>query len=103
MRKASQLAQQLVEDDRKAIQSTSRETLRNGTRGQKLRAIEMLLKIGLSAERLDGVAGRTELEHVDRDALIAKVAEGLNGSLSGQLVRQRLAEITIDSTAREIS
>jgi pseudouridine-5'-phosphate glycosidase len=103
-RRASELAQQLVEDNRAAMEKALREILRDGTPGQKLKAIEALLKVGLSAERLDVAEHRDELQHRSREELIAMLADKLSGaSMAGQLVRARMAEAdVIDGHAVEL-
>jgi hypothetical protein len=91
-RRTSELAQRLVEENRSAIEKTLRDILRSGTPGQKLRASEALLKIGLAAERLDVSEHKSEAEHLDRAQLIATLAQKLTSSPSGHLLAAHLAE-----------
>jgi hypothetical protein len=101
-RKTSELAQQLVEDNRRAIETNLREILRSGSRSQKLKAIELLMKSGLAAERVAVQVERTELEGATREQLIATLAEGFRGP-SGAIMARALAEHhDIDSTAVEL-
>jgi hypothetical protein len=83
-RKASELAQRLVQDNEAAIEKTLREILKSGTKAQKLRAIESVLKLGISAGRLDVAEHREELHHRDRQELLDVLADKLTSGPTGQ-------------------
>ena len=53
------------------IERALTDALKNGTRSQKIRASESLLKLALAAERLDAFEHRDERQHMDREQLIA--------------------------------
>jgi hypothetical protein len=104
-RKASELAQQLVQDNRAAIEKTLREILRDGSKTQKLRAIESIMKLGLSAERLDTVEQRTDLERLSREQALALLEEKLTTGPVGAILRARMAEQNgqiIEGTTSEV-
>lgn len=94
-RRASDLAAQLVEDNRAAMQRALREILRDGTPSQKLRATEALLKLGLSAERLDVSERRDDQQHRSREELVALLASRLTSGPAASLVRAQLEAETI--------
>jgi len=102
--RASQLAQQLIEDNHTAMEKALREILRDGTPAQKLRATEALLKVGLSAERLDVAEHRDEQQQLSREQLIALLHERLTGTPAGRLMLAGLAERhgVINGTAVEV-
>src|SRR4051794_38998698 len=73
-RKASDLAQKLVRDNEQLIETTLKDILKTGTRSQRLRAIESMLKLGLQAERLDVAEDKLDAEGRSREELIALMA-----------------------------
>jgi hypothetical protein len=89
-RKASELAQSLVEDNRDLIEKSLRETLKAGSTAQKFKVVELLLKTALSAERLDTIEHKTEIEHLDREQAIALLEEKLTHGPAAAILRARL-------------
>ena len=101
-RKASELAQRLVQDNEAAIEKTLREILRTGTKAQKLRAIESILKLGLSAERLDVAEHRDDLQHQSREELIEILKGKLTNGPAAAILRQHIEADVIEGTAAEL-
>jgi hypothetical protein len=102
-RNASTLAAQLVEENADLIRRELRDALKNGTRAQRLRAIESLLKIGVSAERLDVAVDRSEHEHKSREEMIDALRVQLGGP-AGPFIRHLAAEAVhvVDGEAVEL-
>lgn len=97
------MAQQLLEQNRTAVEKTLRTVLKDGTPGQQLKAVELLLKMGLSAERLDAAEHRDDQQHKSREELVSALVDKLNGgSLAGQLVRAQLDQNVVDGDAVEV-
>lgn len=95
-RRASQLAQQLVEQNQTAIEKSLREILKSGTAGQKLKATELLLRMGLSAERLDRDEHRDESQQLSREQLIAVIAEKFQ-TPAGRMMLGQIQEPVVDA------
>jgi hypothetical protein len=105
-RKASQLAQQLVEKHQGEIEKALVDGLKNGTRAQKIRAAEGLLKLSLSSERLDVAEHRDVLQHQSREELLDVLVAKLNAPTpAARLIRARMAQQnggTIEGQAVEL-
>lgn len=99
-RRASQLAARLIEENHELMSKTLREIMRNGTPSQKLRATEALLKIGLSAERLEVTEHRDEQVHHSREELLEILRSKLTSGPAAAILQGRLADV--DGTAVEI-
>jgi hypothetical protein len=90
-RRASELAQAMVLRHAAEIERALVDALRNGTPNQRLRAAEVMTKYALAAERLDVAEDHNELEHLDREQLLARITAKLTGP-TGVLIRERLAQ-----------
>ena len=91
--RASQVAQGLVVKHAERIEGAFVDALKNGTRSQRIRAAEGMLKLALASERLDVAESKTGLEHLDRQQLLDQLAAGLTEARIGPLLRRRLEVI----------
>lgn len=100
--RASNIAQQLVTENREQMERFLRDLMKSGTTAQKLKATELLLKSAMAGERIDAAENRDAAQNQSREELIATLAAKLSGpSPAAAAVRARLAE-TVDGTAVEL-
>lgn len=103
VRRASELANDLVEQNAQKMQTELGRILRNGSDAQKLKAMDLLLRMGMRAEALDQGETKIEQRSVSREVLIERVAKSLSGqTLAGSLVRQRLAEMSAETETTSV-
>lgn len=79
-RRASELSQRLVEKHQDDIEKALVDALKHGSRSQKIRASESLLKLALASERLDVAEHRDEQQHRSREELLDLLADKLNAA-----------------------
>jgi uncharacterized membrane protein len=91
--RASSIARRLLEEHEEEVRKTLLEIIAKGTRSERLKAIDIMVKAGLRGESVGLTEEKMHGEQRSREELIALLADKLSGgSLSGQLVRARLAE-----------
>lgn len=94
-RRASDLAQRLVEQNADAMAASLKRILKTGTPSQQLRAVEALLKLGLSAERLEVSERRDDHAAKSREELVAILSDKLINGPAASVIRAQLEAETI--------
>ena len=100
-RRASELSAKLVEKHEAKIEGALVAGLKSSKTSERLKAAELALKMGLSGERNAVAEQKTVGQERSRDELISAIVSKFD-SPAGALIRQRLAEGSIDSTAVEV-
>ena len=90
--RVSELAHDMAIKHADKIEAALLDALKHGTRSQKIKAGETLLKLALAGERLDAVEHKTEAEHHSREELIEILRDKLTSGPAAAIVRARLAE-----------
>ena len=105
--RASRIAQGIFERHRDAVEKALVDGLKNGSPATRVRAAETLVKLALRGESLDTTAAKAKHEAASREELLDLLADKLNNSMSGSLIRARMGELNggeiIDAEAVELS
>jgi hypothetical protein len=101
------LAQDMAVRHAEAIENALVGVLRRGSTAQKLKASELLLKVGLAGERQQNEDAHEQIAQMTRAEMLDALRQQLAGPMGG-VMRSLLAEQTetvqvIDATAEEIS
>lgn len=102
-RRASRIAQEMYERHRDKVEAALLDALRSGTRGQKIKAAEVIAKLAMTGERMDVDVGKAELQHQSREELIALLAGKLTTGPAAAILRQHIAQsAVIEGSAAEV-
>jgi hypothetical protein len=71
-RRGSELSAEIVAKHRAKIENAILVGLKWKSTAQRLKAAELAVKMGFSAERIDGTCERTEREHASREELLMR-------------------------------
>lgn len=104
--RASSIARRLLEEHEEEVRKTLLEVLKNGTRSEKLKAVDLMTKAGLRGEGAQLNEHKVEAEHLDRQELIDLLARKLTTGPTAGLIRARIVEQhngIVDGTAVQIA
>ena len=90
--RASSIARRLLEEHEEEVRDTLLEIIKKGTRTEKLKALDIMVKAGLRGEQVNLNEQKIDGEQKSRDELIRSILDKMNGP-AGAVIRANAAEL----------